>query len=194
MAEMPPSTTVEPRMRLILILFTGMSAACSPNPSGTSGEREPSAQTESVQAQGRGHQETAGKAGRDVVLIPAVLSTAPPGPSKGVRGTFQGTEPCLYFQDWEGMKYLVAFTSPHPHWDPKRKGLVLESRTSAPEREIFKPGQWVTIVASRANLEDLAGRWAAPPDPACLTQKVWVARKVYYTMAQAQAIREQSAG
>jgi hypothetical protein len=79
-------------------------------------------------------------------------------------------------------KYLVAFTNSDVRWDPFEKGLVVAGSGTAKD-EIYKPGEWVTIEGSRADLSELAGAWAVAPPPKCATSRVWIAEKIYYTMS-----------
>jgi hypothetical protein len=109
-----------------------------------------------------GEQSAAGA--RDVHLSLVRVASAPSGPASEFRGTFQGTEPCLYFQDLGRSKIPVAFVN-GTRWDPSNKGLVASGASG--EDRLYRPGEWIIIEGWEVSSQSLGEIWAEPPKAAC---------------------------
>jgi hypothetical protein len=148
-------------MKILSLVLVGTLGACS------SGE-----QTEQVSAKGR-----------DVHLTISQVGSGPTEAMSEFRGTFQGTEPCLYFQDPSRKKVPVAFLN-RARWDRSKKGLVFRGADGT--EKIYLPGEWIIIKGWEVNSESLAGSWTDQPPPECRSDRTLLIQTLTHNGAAPQ--------
>ena len=112
---------------------------------------------------------------RDVHLSLARIASNPGGPATQFRGTFQGTEPCLYFQDLSRSPVPVAFVS-NLRWDPAKKGVVVSGASG--KDEMYRPGEAIIVEGWDVSTDSLRDAWAEAPQPICQGARTLVVRTI----------------